>query len=96
MYTRQDYMTKKVSHAEYYGQFVTGHTKAFVANVIGLDRVKRSTDEHLNDIPLRIWDMYRVSSHMQNMLKQANETCSLSTCVCIAKVYARQTLEHKS
>jgi hypothetical protein len=49
-------MSKACSHREYYGQFVTDTVKARVMQGIGRDRLLASTDEHLNDIPLRMWD----------------------------------------
>ena len=87
--TRKQYMNKEVSHAEYYGQFVTRETRAFVAQTIGLDRVKASVDPHLNDIPLKKWDDYRGTAEQAAALRVAGDSPTLSGWVCIAKACAR-------
>ena len=56
MITRQDYMDGKASHDEYYKQFSDEDTKQELLNVISLDEINKSTDEHMNDIPMKKWD----------------------------------------
>lgn len=56
MNTRKDYLDGKISHREYYAQFITSKMVEQVKNIIGIDRIKASKDEHLNDIPLKLWD----------------------------------------
>jgi hypothetical protein len=101
MFTRQDYLNasnntnaeRVAAHRKYYAQFVNPRTIAFVVNWIGADKLKASTDPHMNDIPLGRWD------RMVNMLPLAirHETVgdyyTLGNCVCIAKEAARQWLE---
>ncbi len=93
-------MSGKVSHADYYSQFVTPEIKQLVIDRIGLERLSRSTDEHLNDITLRIWDSmalrfpgepYRTHTNLQ-----ANGDNSLATAVCILKQAARQIIREES
>ena len=55
-YTRKDYNDNKCTHREYYAQFVSEETKKIVLRYIGLDRLKASKDQHLNDIALGSWD----------------------------------------
>lgn len=57
MFTHKDYMDKKVSHREYFAQFVNREVIAAVKRKIGLPALLASKDEHLNDIPLRKWDI---------------------------------------
>ncbi len=108
MKTREDYMDNKVSHREYYGQFVNDGTKNAVINAIGMDWLLASKDEHLNNIPLKLWDElsgfifrgselvskpYTIAPIDINKLKEANEGVSPAVCVCIYKESARQIIE---
>lgn len=54
-FNRADYMAKRVSHEDYYRQFVTVRLYSVVGRMLG-DRIKASTDKHLNDVPLGLWD----------------------------------------
>lgn len=56
MIPRSDYMAHKVTHDEYYGQFVTEPVVKLVKQFIGEERVLQSKDPHFNDIPLQQWD----------------------------------------
>lgn len=102
-FTRSDYMEKRCSHRAYYGQFVSSHVKQLVVDRIGLPRLMASKDEHLNDIPLQLWDSFWVS-HTPSMhikppltigalLREAGEGNSASTGTCILKEAARQVIE---
>ena len=89
--TRKQYMDGEVTHSEHYAQFVDDQTLAWVKRNIGIARIKSSTDEVFNDIPLRIWDTYIIPGNMRTKLKEAgNVGISLSDAVCIAKEAARQ------
>lgn len=94
MYTRKDYMKGRATHAEYYGQFVDDHTRNWVLTVIGLERLLKSTDEYLNDIPLDWWDSYArgFPSHIGDKVRAAGDFVSLATVVCIAKQAAKQII----
>lgn len=89
MKTRKDYMDNKVSHEDYYGQFVTDGVKSIVANRIGIDRIKKSKDRSFNDIPLKEWDDIILSSSIADKVREAGDIYSLSTQVCILKAAAR-------
>ncbi len=90
-YRRED----RARHREYYGQFVTDGFIKSVAGQIGRARLLTSTDEHLNDIPLRAWDHVYIGHHILRQIGEANGTgCySPSDCVCVAKEAARQFIE---
>lgn len=98
MYTRKQYMAKEVTHQEYYEQFGQ-HLIALVANWVGEDRIKASTDESFNDIPLSIWDAMapNVRQIVGRSIADANGTggISLSDCVCAAKAAARMIREDR-
>ena len=104
MITRKQYMNKEFTHAEYYAQFVDDSLKAYVADAIGKDKIKKSTDPYFNDIDLIQWDRLHgvIRMHCGKSLSESNSsTCapgsrggvSLSDTVCVAKAAARQIRE---
>lgn len=109
MKSRQEYLADKISHRDYYAQFITTGMIEQVKNKIGVDRIKASKDEHLNDIPLKLWDslsgcIFRgsqliakpfVTHKFTELLKQADEGVSPATLVCVYKEIARQLAEGK-
>lgn len=102
---RKDYITGKITHDEYYGQFVTESAKHHVRYCIGIETLKASKDPHLNDIPLEKWDRLQMNSCISiGKLKEA-EGCTLppgkylwSKClnVCIAKATARALIKESN
>lgn len=56
MFTRKQYMNKEITHRKFFAQFVDDNIKQDVLNSIDLKSLLESTDEHLNDIPLKKWD----------------------------------------
>lgn len=92
MFSRQQYLNKECTHAEYYGQFVTGAVKSAVRCSIGKDAIVKSNDPHFNDIPLAKWDRlsFPVSS---KKIKEAGDYLTKAGFVCIAKEAARQIKE---
>ncbi len=105
MYTRKDYMTKKCTHREYYGQFVNQEVKDYIAWVIGKDRIVSSTDKHFNNIPLARWDLLVLIKDIidRDLLRKAQDwkdpktyPWSLCTQVCVAKEAAQQIKEEST
>lgn len=97
-YTRAEYMKDSqtdgtAAHRRYFGQFVTPGTKYRVLSAIGLDRLKASTDPHLNDIPLPLWDQLTPQLPGSGQFVNAGDYYTLSNGVCLAKEAARQILE---
>tara|TARA_R110000772_G_scaffold266658_1_gene389377 strand:+ start:1288 stop:1557 length:270 start_codon:yes stop_codon:yes gene_type:complete len=86
MYTRKQRLDNECSHREYFAQFVSASLPESIADSIGKDRLLKSNDEHLNDIPLKCWD--RLHGYFAG---RAN--WSLSDSVCSAKEAARQWIE---
>lgn len=107
METRQNYLNGKVSHKDYYGQFVDETMKNEVKRSIGMEDLIKSKDEHLNDIPLAKWDalagfLFRgstmvmspksIKKELSDKFKSAGEGLSCATMVCIYKEAARQLI----
>lgn len=85
------------AHRKYYGQFVTDRIKTLVLQNISRKKLLASTDPHLNDIPLRLWDNIvstrLITSDIARQLKECGDWLSLGTGVCILKEAARQIIE---
>lgn len=94
MYTRQDYLSRRCTHEQYYAQFVTEQVKDLVAQSIGIDRLKASIAPAFNDIPLLEWDslvpILEVYHDMRAKKKAHGDTWSIAGGVCILKEAARQ------
>lgn len=76
----------------YYGQFVTPELIRRVVRHIGVDDLRKSTDEHLNDIPLRWWEEMSVGADVVAKLAEVGDFLSAATKVCILKEAGRQYL----
>ncbi len=84
-------MSNKCSHDTYYGQFVTGKVIEELVTMMTVERIKSSTDEHMNDIPLKHWDSLRLPQDSYTLLMEADKCGgSPSDKVCIFKAGARQ------
>jgi hypothetical protein len=97
---RQDYLDKKCSHSEYYGQFVTRSIIVMVVIRFGLDELKAAfaADKNLNSIPLALWDALGGYPHRRlcgQILMAAGDSPTMSTAVCILKEAARQAIEER-
>lgn len=95
--TRKDYMAGKATHRQYYGQFVNPAVTSWVRRKIGIDRLLKSTDQHLNDIPLSLWDSYYGAMLLDGTARKVAAAngggVSLSDAVCVAKEAAHQLIE---
>jgi len=90
MFKRKDYLSGKCSHSQYYNQFVNDNVKLLLKDNIGIDKIKKSKDEHFNDIPLELWDRVGLTCDIVDKLKQAEDYYTLAGAVCILKAGARQ------
>jgi hypothetical protein len=98
IYTRAEYIKDSntdgmKAHRRYFGQFVTAGTKSRVLNSIGLDRILSSTNEHFNDIPLRLWDILASKLPGSSGFCKAGDYYTLANGVCLAKEAAKQIKE---
>jgi len=93
MKTRQDYLDGKISHREYYGQFVTDSIKKTVLQFIGRKKIVLSQDDSFNDIPLARWDDLPTLAPSGLLMHEAGDYLTLAGKVCIYKEAARQIKE---
>jgi hypothetical protein len=91
-YTRKQYLAGECSHREYYSQFVAEEVKNRVHTYIGVSRLLASTDKHLNDIPLNLWDRLGAVGSKARW-DAAGDYPTAAGRVCIYKEAARQIVE---
>lgn len=109
MITYIEYMagSGQANHHAYYSQFVNQSVRRAVLQVIGLKRLLSSTDPHLNDIPLHLWDKIAANNLIDRALFQqlhcpkyvGTQTIlwSSSDNICICKAAGRMIIdEHKA
>lgn len=95
--TRDDYMNNRVSFHDFY--LAVAKTAGLTPKVIGpelLERVRRSKDEHLNDIPMPVWDNlgHRFGhGRLNTAFKAHGDFFSLAGGVCLFKTLAREALK---
>ena len=88
MKTFESYRNNECTHEEYFGQFVNDHIKNMVKTHIGIERILKSSDKHMNDIPLKEWD--DLSYILRVDFKSVGGYNSLACRVCVLKEAARQ------
>lgn len=80
-------------HRAYYAQYVNESTIAAVVRAIGAERLRASTDPHLNDIPLGEWDALTSRLPHSRRWDELGDYPTVAGLGCIAKEAARQWLE---
>lgn len=91
---RQDCLDGKVSHREYYAQFVNEYVRARAVSSIGMRSLLDSTDKHFNDIPLHRWDSIDASYlGLTEAFKAAGDYVTKAGLVCVFKEAAKQIVE---
>lgn len=96
MYTRQDYLAGKVSHSDYYAQFVTERTRRYVSIFFTRELLRESleTDKHMNNIPLEQWrTISRSMPFNKKLLQELESVITSANLVCVVKEAARQSVE---
>ena len=96
MKKRNDYMQGKITHRQYYSQFVNDNVKQMIIDKIGKDKLLNSEDEYFNDIPLYLWDNIGLPCGINDLLKQAGDFYTLAGQVCILKEAGRQIKESEA
>ena len=107
--TREEYMDDKYTHDAYYAQFVTEGIKHRILSVIPKTELMASRDPHLNDIPMKKWDLLAgalvhganiqgipgggISHLMAISFKDAGDYYTLAGAVCVLKTAARQIIQ---
>lgn len=101
--TRKQYMenSSELFHA-YYMQFVTESTKHFIVNSVGMAKIRKSKDGHLNDVAkisrggaeTWVWDSSPVNIDLMRKLGEVSERGlpSQSAHTCVGKACARDLL----
>lgn len=92
-YTRQQYLNSECTHREYYAQFITPDYIEYIVSRIGAKQLMEATDENLNSISLKKWDMLN-SPNCKQQLIEAGDYLTLAGKVCMAKEAARQFIEN--
>jgi len=88
---RKLYMVGKITHQAYYlwlAEFI-GAGERYLP--VPKERILQSTDEHFNDIPLRLWDLQ--DSLVRPLAYSKKLAWSLSDTVCVLKAIARKVKE---
>lgn len=89
---KQYVMQNKLTHAEFYG-WLGREIGITVSDLpVTIERIRQSTDEHLNDIPLRQWDS-RDPIVRSKAVRAGMRSWSLSDTVCVLKQFARKTAQ---
>ena len=88
-------MNHECSHREYHAQFVSESVKNRVVCHIGMDKLLASTDEHLNDIPLNLWDKLDPVGSKATW-DAAGDYATMAGHTCIYKEAARQVIEQQT
>lgn len=101
-FTRNDYMSKRCSHAEYYGQFDSPAVRNAILRVIPMSDLMASSDPYMNDIELYRWDCIHLDHETLRNLTIANGhtgtslVYSKSDIVCLAKTIASRMVAEMS
>lgn len=90
MITRKQYMNGDFTHAEYYSQFISDAIIARVLLRIGADMINDSTDEHMNDIPIHLWDSIGISKKTGDHFRDCGDYPTLAGSVSLYKTAAKQ------
>jgi hypothetical protein len=92
---RKQYLANEITFAEFY-LWLADSIGIIRANLpVGIDRIAASTDEHLNDIPLMLWD--RQDPIVRRLAVQRGmRSWSLSDTVCVLKAFARREVSKVS
>lgn len=84
---RKQYMAHQITHADFY-LWLADAIGIMCCNLpVAIDRIQASKDEHLNDIPLSLWD--RQDPTVRRLAVQAGmRSWSLCDTVCVLKNFA--------
>lgn len=102
-FTRNDYMSKRCSHTEYYGQFDSSAVRCAILRVIPMSDLMASRDPHMNDIKLSHWDNIQLDGETLRKLTIANGHADVrhyvyaeSDIVCLTKTIASHMVAEMS
>ena len=102
MLTRADYMAypPRATFEQYYRAVAKTAGVRFDSMDPFVDRVRKSTDPHLNDIPLHVWDAKAANptlrANLSRALKAHGDCLSAAGAVCVLKQAARDAANRDS
>lgn len=97
MLTRKQYLDGEATFEGYYGEIL--EECGIAGSAVDLERVKAalaSGDEHLNSIPLRVWDAWGTSllayqgSRLRQAFQRRGDIVSAAGLVCLTKLSAKR------
>jgi len=89
--SREDYMSGKVTHDQYYNQFVTQDILDIITVSVGTEDILASKDPNFNDIALYRWD--RCGVLLEGKVNwPKDDGPSTAGLVCVAKAGAKEFL----
>lgn len=93
--TRLDYLEGRATHREFYAAIVKEAGILFHGEHDIVQRALQSTDEHYNNIPIKVWDGVAAgfSGAAATALRKHGDYPTLAGGVCIAKEAVRQAVE---
>lgn len=97
MHTRADYMDKRCTHADYYGEIAQAAGVSLVGHPImpDVEKALAAGDEHLNSVPLDRWDSvgHGFRNALGPVMRARGDVLSMAGLVCVAKEAARQAAQ---
>jgi hypothetical protein len=86
---RRAYLTGKITHSQFYLWLADAIDLGVGAVPFTIERIRRSNDEYLNDLPLHIWDRQDPIVR-RKAARSGIKAWSLSDTVCVLKAIARR------
>ena len=95
MFTAEDYIARKCTHREYFGQYVNENVRGGVLAVMGETRLMSAWREEttFNTIPLYKWDALGIAFNFLKPMRERHDMPTLENKVCILKEAALQIVE---
>lgn len=90
---RKEYLDGKISHMDFYLWLADRIGIDYTYLLVELEVLKRSSDKHFNDIPLKWWDSE--DAIVRSKASRAGmKQWSLSDTVCVLKTVARRLVDN--
>ena len=100
MITRKQYLENPKLHHQYYLEIAKKAGIKPYDSIVERSRLAlKNGDEHLNTIPLNVWDSWATSimgfngNMLRKIFKEKKDTMTLSGMVCMLKVVVKHTVE---
>jgi len=95
MFTVEDFIARKCTYREYFGQYVDENVRGGVLAVMGEARLMSAWREEttFNTIPLYKWDALGVAFNFLKPMRELHDMPTLENKVCILKEAAQQIVD---